>query len=148
MSAAKKETSPVPVPGRSQEMIQETLAKLLNTAGASNVYGKPIKHGDTTIIPAAEVIALAGFGVGSGYGIGSEAPEDVSGMGGGEGGGGGGRTFSRPVAVIIASEEGVRVEPVYDRSKILMTAITAGGFFLAMMIRMMRPRRGLRRIKT
>jgi len=60
------------------------------------------------------------------------------GEGGGGGGGGGGQTLSRPVAVIIASPDGVRVEPVADRTKVLMAAITAAGFVAGMFFRMSR----------
>ena len=69
----------------------------------------------------------------------TEGNEDAE--GGGGGGGGGGKTLSRPVAVVIASPEGVRVEPVYDITKIYMAAITAAGFMLAMLVRFMRPTR-------
>jgi uncharacterized spore protein YtfJ len=60
------------------------------------------------------------------------------GSGGGGGGGGGGRVFSRPVAVVVASPEGVRVEPVLDVTKIALAALTAGGFMLATLARMSR----------
>jgi hypothetical protein len=51
------------------------------------------------------------------------------------------------VAVIIANSEGVRVEPVIDPTKILLGALTASGFILAMMGRMMSPRKAMRAIK-
>jgi uncharacterized spore protein YtfJ len=60
------------------------------------------------------------------------------GEGGAGGGVGGGRTLSRPVAVIIASPEGVRVEPIADRTKVIMAAITAAGFVASMLFRMTR----------
>jgi uncharacterized spore protein YtfJ len=64
-----------------------------------------------------------------------------SGAGGGGGGGGGGRILSRPVAVIIADEDGVRVEPVFDRTKVALAALTAFGFIFGMMARMSRATR-------
>jgi uncharacterized spore protein YtfJ len=125
------------------EFSREALEKLFESAGVDKVYSKPIKLDEVTLIPAAEVIAGAGFGAGSGFG-----PEDgESTSGGGSGSGGGGRTFSRPVAVIIANSEGVRVEPVIDPTKILLGALTASGFILAMMGRMMSPRKAMRAIK-
>jgi len=48
--------------------------------------------------------------------------------------------FSRPVAVIIAAPEGVRVEPVVDVTKIGLAALTAAGFMFGMWMRMARPR--------
>ena len=56
--------------------------------------------------------------------------------GGGPGGGGGGRTFSRPVAVIVASTEGVRVTPVFDTTKIILAGLTALGFMFTTLLRM------------
>jgi hypothetical protein len=45
------------------------------------------------------------------------------------------------VAVIVASPEGVRVQEVVDPTKIALAALTAAGFMIGMMARMMRPRR-------
>ncbi len=123
-----------------------TLEKLLDVASVDAAFAEPIDHGDTTIIPCAEVLAGLGFGVGYGFGQSSGKKEEESkadqgnngGAGGGGGGGGGGRTFSRPVAVIISSPDGVRVEPVVDVTKIALAVFTAGGFMLAMLTRMMR----------
>ncbi len=129
------------VPARGIEVVQATLEKFLDEAPDVNaVYGKPVKNGETVVIPAAETLTLLGFG--AGYGGGSD--ERGGATGGGGGGGGGGRSFSRPVAVIIASPEGVRVEPVVDVTKIALAALTAGGFMLATLMRMTRPRRRLR----
>ena len=135
---------------------RDTLGEFLDTASVERVYGEPIKKDDTTIIPAAEVLVGLGFGLGSGYGGGpqsccqetaqgaSEAgsKSTQSGWGGGSGGGGGGRTLSRPVAIIVISPAGVRVEPVVDVTKVALAAFTAAGFMLAMIGRMMRPGRG------
>jgi uncharacterized spore protein YtfJ len=57
----------------------------------------------------------------------------------GMGGGGGGRVFSRPVAVIVASPEGVRIEPVVDPTKIVLAALTTVGFMAGMFARMFKP---------
>ena len=100
-------------------LIEDTMDKFIATADVEKVYGKPIKSGDTLIVPTAEILCAMGFG-------------GVS----------GGRVLSRPVAVVIASPEGVRVEPVFDPTKIALAAITAAGFILSMLFRMMRgPRR-------
>jgi uncharacterized spore protein YtfJ len=117
-------------PGKALDMAQETMETFIETADVSKVYGEPIVHEDTMIIPSAEVLAVAGFGAGYGSG----GPEDVGGEGGGAGGGG--RTFSRPVAVVIADRHGVRVEPVMDPTKIAMTFFTTLGFMLATIARM------------
>jgi uncharacterized spore protein YtfJ len=121
-------------PGQALDVAQETMETFLETANVSKVYGEPIAHQDSVIIPAAEVMAVAGFGAGYGSG----GPQDAGGEGGGAGGGG--KTFSRPVAVVIADKNGVRVEPVMDPTKIALTFFTTLGFMLATVARMMRGR--------
>ena len=127
--------------------INSTMESFLETASVERVYGAPIEVGDTVIIPTAENLVIMGFGGGAGYGVAdfenkkdeeASPPGEGTGEGGGGGGGGGGRTLSRPVAVIIASPEGVRVEPVADRTKVIMAAITAAGFVAGMFLKMSR----------
>ena len=86
--------------------------------------------GAYTIITASEVAAGGGFGFGAGSGpaqIGQQAPtppsEPVTAGGGGGGGGGGSR--GRPVAAIIISADGVKVQPIVDATKIALAAIAA-----------------------
>lgn len=129
-------------PAQAVEAAQETFELFLETANVDRVYGEPVSHGDTLIIPSAEVLVGLGFGVGYGYGRGETEESGSSPTGGGGGGGGGGRVLSRPVAVVIASPEGVRVQEVVDPTKIALAALTAAGFMFGMMLRMMRPGRG------
>jgi uncharacterized spore protein YtfJ len=126
---------------KSMDLAKDTMDKFLDAASVNAVYGAPIQSGDALIIPPAEVLSGMGFGLGAG--VGNNAVKDESGQpmqntGGGGGGGGGGRVLSRPVAVIIASPEGVRVEPVVDVTKVALAALTAGGFILGMLLRMLR----------
>lgn len=125
------------------DTVQQNMDKFLASAHVGAVYGAPITHEETIIIPTAEVFSFAGFGVGGGSGNGPMNPDDPEGTipeGEGFGGGGGGRVLSRPVAVIIAAPEGVRVEPVVDVTKIGLAALTAAGFMFGMWMRMLRPR--------
>jgi len=123
-------------------VVQETIAKFLEAADVDAVYGKPVQNGETLILPAAEV--LSGLGFGMGYGGGSEQLEEGEAAAGptrrgvGGGGGGGGRVFSRPVAVVVATPQGVRVEPVIDVSKLALAALTAAGFMFGMLVKMTR----------
>jgi uncharacterized spore protein YtfJ len=117
-------------PGQAIDMVQETLDAFLETADVSKVYGEPVEHEGAMVIPAAEVVTGMAFGAGYGFG----GPEDVGGTG--CGGGGGGKTFARPVAVIIADRNGVRVEPVVDPTKIALTFLTALGFMAATIAKM------------
>jgi uncharacterized spore protein YtfJ len=128
-------------PPESMSVIQDTMDKFLDSASVYAVYSEPIRNGDTLVIPAAEVLSGIGFGVG--YGSGSSPGGEERGQGEGGGGGGGGRVLSRPVAVIIASPEGVRVEPVVDVTKIALAALTAAGFMVGMLLRMNRPRKSM-----
>jgi uncharacterized spore protein YtfJ len=136
------------------DVIQNSMYRLLDAAHVNAVYGEAVQNGDTTVIPCAEVLSGGVFGLGGGRGV-QGAPETgddenepsetalpkQAGMGGWGGGGGwGGRSFSRPVAVVVASPEGVHVEPIIDVSKIALAALTAFGFMFGMLARMNRPK--------
>lgn len=137
-----QEISNTPVDA-SLEMYQDTVEEFLAAADVRVVYGEPIQHDDTMIIPTAEVLCGMGFGVGSGSGTSPEQNSEHPSQGSGSGGGGGGRILSRPVAVVVASPEGVRVEPVVDITKIALAGLTAMGFMVGMMFRMSSRRRAL-----
>ena len=124
-------------PAAAVELVEPTMQRLLDHADVKHVFGEPLQHGEITLIPAAEVTVMGGFGAGLGVGVGlqEEATE-----GGGGGGGGGAKTLARPVAVVIVSPEGVRVEPVIDLTKIGLAVITAWGFMLSIIMRMRRRR--------
>jgi uncharacterized spore protein YtfJ len=116
------------------ETLHTTMDKFLSAANVEAVYGPPIREGDTIVIPTAEVLSAAGFGVGSGGG--PQGPGENENPGSGGGGGGGGRVFSRPVAAIVISPAGVRVEPIVDVTKIALAVFTTLGFMTAMIARM------------
>jgi uncharacterized spore protein YtfJ len=136
-----EETSKAQDPTQAVEMVENTMERFFEGANVKNVFGRPVQHGDTTIIPAAEITVVGGFGVGVGVGI---SPKRMEGQqeseGSGSGGGGAGTTLARPVAVVIASPDGVRVEPVIDLTKIGLAVITAWGFMIAQIVKMRRKR--------
>ena len=136
-------------PAQAIDAVQNTLTQFLDTANVNRVYGAPIRRGDVTIIPAAEVLVGLGFGAGAGSGTSPEQEGDGTGVSGGSGGGGGGggRTLSRPAAVVIISPDGVRVEPVADTTKVLLAAITAGGFMLATFPGFFSPKKAKQQLK-
>lgn len=116
----------------SLDTIEQVMDSLHAAASVEAVFGAPVKQRDTLIIPAAEVVAVSGFGVGQGFG----------GPGGaGGGGGGGGSAYARPVAVIIVSPEGVRVEPIFDYTKIALAGVTFAAFAVGMLARLRQARR-------
>ena len=88
------------------------VARILDVS-AQQVFSDPVHVGDRVVIPAATIERYGGFGYGG----------DVHDNGGGGGGGAGG---GRPVAVIEAGVDGVRVRPVLDFTKIGLTLVAAG----------------------
>ena len=102
---------------------EQALSKLVITASADAVFGEPVVNGNTTVIPCSEVVI--GMGMGSGGG-----PMDENGNPTGSGSGGGGGARGRPVAAIIITQDGVRVEPIFDITKIVLASLTTGTFIL------------------
>jgi uncharacterized spore protein YtfJ len=153
----QEQPQPQPQSGNGSEAQQfignfnDTMSQFLAAASVDAVYGEPLHDGETTVIPCAEVLSIAGFG--GGYGTGtpsqgaqSEGAESQGGQPlgtpvGGGGGGGGGWVLSRPVAVIEISPNGVTVKPIIDVTKLGIAAITTWGFMLTVAMRMMRGRR-------
>jgi uncharacterized spore protein YtfJ len=102
---------------------EQALSRLVITASADAVFGEPVVNGDTTVIPCTEVVI--GMSMGSGGG-----PVDEAGNRIGSGSGGAGGARSRPVAAIVMTKEGVRVEPIFDLTKIVLASLTTGAFIL------------------
>lgn len=117
------------------DAIQETVEKFLDKADVKNVYGEPVHKDNVMIIPAAEIIAGMGFGFGYGSNPKStNQDEKPVGLGGGLGE----KIHTRPVAVIIAEPDCIRIKPVYDTTKIILAALTALGFMLNTILRIKR----------
>jgi uncharacterized spore protein YtfJ len=138
MSAEKNEGTEAEVSSTTAiDQVQIILEDFFDTADVGRVYGRPVKSGDTVVLPTAEVLTAVGFGMGHGEGSGMEEnPASGSSSGSGGGGGGGGRTLSRPVAVVVASPAGVHIEPVVDITKVALAGITAVGFMFSFLLRM------------
>ena len=122
----------------------EVVGRLFEVARPGSVYSEPIESENFTILTASEVMVGMGYGTGVGGGVGpapaeegaEEAEEKGEAMGGGGGGGGGGYAFGRPVATVIISNEGVRVEPVVDVTKVALAFFTTLGAMAFMLSRM------------
>lgn len=125
------------------EAIESIIDNLIQVASVEAAYGGPIQHNDTVIIPAAEVMAAMGFGMGIGDSSDAEPGTGSS----GSGGGGGGTSFSRPVAVIVSGPEGVRIDPVFDVTKIALAGISAGIFVLGMLAKVQNTRKAFNQIE-
>jgi uncharacterized spore protein YtfJ len=96
------------------------IEKAVERLGVNAVFGEPVRQGDVTVIPVAEIR----FGFGYGYGSGQGRPEE-GGPGTGEGSGGGSGAGGRasPKGYIRVSSEGVQFEPVLDVTRIALAGI-------------------------
>jgi uncharacterized spore protein YtfJ len=99
---------------RTRSTLSDGLDRLMS-ASADRVFSAPVRDGERMVIPAARVEFSGGFGFGF---DGGEPAEHRR--------GGGGHRTGRPVAVIEAGPEGVRVKPVVDRTRVGLTLFAAG----------------------
>jgi len=97
------------------------IAELLERSlSIRHVYGEPVHHGDTTVIPIAQV--AYGFGAGGGQGPGrtrkraaEESPSDPEARPEAQGAGGGGGVRMTPVGALEIGPQGsrfIRFHPV------------------------------------
>jgi uncharacterized spore protein YtfJ len=129
---------------KNQEEAVELMGKLYDVARPGAVFGEPITAEGRTVVTASEVSVGMGFGFGIGAGTtpesegdpgqpeGEEAEFPAGGSGVGGGGGGGGAAAGRPVAVITIDQEGVKVEPVLDITKVALAFFTMLGSIFVM----------------
>ena len=106
-------TDPTSTP--EDERIRATMSSGLDrlmSVSADRVFGEPVRIGDRVVIPAASIEFSGGFGFGG----------DGNSNGGG---GGGGHQAGRPVAIIEAGPDGVRVKPVIDFTRVGLTLAAA-----------------------
>lgn len=87
-----------------EQLLTATIGEIERMLNSKTVVGEPIALDGTTVIPLVNV----GFGFGAGGGTGKGTGKEGEGSGGGAGGGGG----VKPVAVLIADKQGVRMEMV------------------------------------
>jgi len=111
--------------------------KVLVAALPGAVYSEPVTAADQTVITASEVLAGGAVGFGGGAGMSNlpkanapdeemtdEAEIDQPGSGAGGGSGSVGGSKGRPVAAIIINDEGVRIEPIVDVTKLGLAFFT------------------------
>ncbi len=111
------------LPVRSVDEAGRLIGRLFDVARPDAVFGGPLTQDATTVIVASELTV----GMGVGFGEGGASEEN-----GGGGGGGGGYALGRPVAVVVINAQGVRVQPVFDLTKVAIAGITAlGAMFVA-----------------
>ena len=98
------------------------------------VFGEPIKEGDVTLIPVADV--GVGFGFGSGQNPAAEQEEGEAESSQGMGGGGGGK--ASPRGYIKITPDGVTFESTMDENRVALAGIAMSAwavFWIAMAIR-------------
>jgi uncharacterized spore protein YtfJ len=108
------------------EMTTEFMSKMADVANVNAVFGQPIQRGDTIVIPCSEVSIGGGLGFGRGPATTNEQGKVAVGQGGGAGGG----ATGRPLAVIVMSPEGVRVNPIMDMTKVGLAVLSTTAFVL------------------
>ena len=118
-------------PETPRQAIEQVMSQLVASSNVNAVFGAPVEREGTVVIPCAEVALGMGMGTGSG-------PVDAQGNSTGGGGGGGGGSHGRPIAAIVITNEGVRVEPIMDMTKIALAGLSTGAFILLWLGRLIR----------
>lgn len=91
-----------------ENLVKTTLSEIEKVINTKTVVGEPLTLEGVTLIPLISV--GFGFGAGGGSGKGGEKQK-----GEGAGGGTGGGAWVRPMAVVIITKEGVKIEPIMGR---------------------------------
>lgn len=108
-----------------ERIVSELTDRIKGSARVEVVYGEPRELRGRTVIP----VAVAAYAFCAGAGAGSLGGGDGRGAGTG-GGGGGGAVRVHPVGVLEVSDEGTRLVPVLDWTRIVTTGITFLGLWL------------------
>lgn len=101
---------------RTRSTLSDGLDRLMHVS-ADRVFAAPVHIGERVVIPAARIEFSGGFGFG--FESGEAADRET-------GGSSGGRRAGRPVAVIEAGPNGVRVKPVVDYTRVALALLAAG----------------------
>ena len=106
--------------GASSEKMSAFVGQFAEAARADACVGLPQTANGHTVVPLATVTVQAGFGLGFGGGGGAGPEDEGAGSGSGGGGGGAGRASSRVIAMADISDQGVRIQPVPDVTRIAL----------------------------
>lgn len=112
--------------------VKDTIAHMLASATVNAAFGQPIPHEQGVIVPAAEIMAVVGFGFGAGK-MPTRSPDQ---LGNGTGGGGGGWVLTRPVSAIILTPHQIRQEVIIDVTKIALAAVSVVGVVAGVILRL------------
>jgi uncharacterized spore protein YtfJ len=116
----------------------EPIEKMVDALGVDAVFGEPIREGDVTVVPVAEVRFTFGYGYGSGRGQGEETEggPSTAEQGSGGGSGAGGRASAKGYVRISADD--VRFEPVLDVTRLALAGIAFAAWSVFWISRTMR----------
>jgi uncharacterized spore protein YtfJ len=116
----------------------EPIEKMVDALGVGAVFGEPIREGDVTVVPVAEVRFTFGYGYGSGRGRGeeTEGSPSTAEQGSGGGSGAGGRASAK--GYVRISADGVRFEPVLDVTRLALAGIALAAWSVFWIGRTMR----------
>lgn len=107
--------------------VERVLDRVLTVSDVRRVYGEPIREGNRTIVPVAQVQTRFGFGGGSGSG-----PDEKS---GGEGGGGGGTIAVRPLGYLEITEATTKFVPIVDTTRLAVIGTVVAGLVALFIVR-------------
>jgi uncharacterized spore protein YtfJ len=102
------------------DQVFEPVEEAIEQMNVSAVFGEPVKEGDVTIIPVAEVNVMFGYGYGFGEG---PTDDDETEMGVGGGAGGGARGRATPRGYIRITPEGIWFESIENANTIPLAGI-------------------------
>jgi uncharacterized spore protein YtfJ len=107
---------------------QQLLAQVTDNVTVTRVFGEPIQHGDTLVVPVARIRGAAGGGSGTG-------PSNE-----GSGSGGGGGFVAAPAGVFVIKAGEAHWHPALDVTRIVLGG-QAVGVVLALVLRSILRRR-------
>jgi len=111
------------------------IEKLLEQLKVDTVFGKPIKEGDVTIVPVAEVHVGFGYGWGPGKCSGQELLEEGA-TGDGNGAGAGAGIKAMPRGYIWITPKGVKFKPIRNRHYITFAGIALFGLLIFLVVKL------------
>ncbi|HVP05712.1 MAG TPA: spore germination protein GerW family protein [Dehalococcoidia bacterium] len=110
--------------GSGEGVVSTILDRIRATARVELVYGEERRVGEKTIIPVAAIAYAFGGGAGAGVEAARHNGHSEDGGSVGGGGGGGGSVRVQPVGVLEVTEDGTRLVPILDWTRIITTALT------------------------
>lgn len=111
--------------------VVKPIEKLLEQLSVDTVFGKPVKEGDITIIPVAEVKVGFGYGWGQGTFRGSKKSSEQDSLSdNGNGAGAGAVIKAMPRGYICISPKAVKFKPINNKHYVKFAGIALLGLLI------------------